>query len=527
MNFNTYHIFSGRRGIAVIGLVAAALSLTAFLYFFSHAMTNLYGDGVAHVNIARKVVDSPDSSLWQRYMQIGSPWLPLQTALMLPLVANDWMWRTGVAGSILSMFAFIVAAVALFLHARYLYGKQEEPYRNLLPVIAAAVFILNPSALYMQTTPMTELIFLATITVAALSIRRWVEVQTQARLVVAALAMTVATLARYEAWPVAFLAVAVVALCSRGSLGHRVKNASLFSAIVLVGPIYWLWHNWAIYGDALWFLTGPYSARGLYLQNRANLGWSKIFVGHALLDVLLMAVTVAVCVGPLVMLLAATGLGRLIFVRRREFIEETPALLLLVPFFFHVFSLYRGEIQIFPLSVFGLLNARYGLPHLAGAALFAPAAALLFKRVNPRWAIASVCLIVAAQYLYLVSDGATDLAVYQEAYRNGVNARPARERARASAWLKEHPPEPVILMNTGALGPLVSEGGLRFSEIVHEGTKRWHQIKEQIPDDVSTIVIQEGDPLDLKLRENAALARDLAKDFQERFAVGNIRIFER
>jgi hypothetical protein len=89
-------------------IVVVTVSTAAFLYFFTNGMTNVYGDGVAHVNIARKVVDSPDDSLRQRYIQIGSPWLPVQTVLMLPLVTNDWMWRTGAAGSIVSMIAFIM-----------------------------------------------------------------------------------------------------------------------------------------------------------------------------------------------------------------------------------------------------------------------------------------------------------------------------------------------------------------------------------------------------------------------------------
>jgi hypothetical protein len=82
-------------------------------------------------------------------------------------------------------------------------------------------------------------------------------------------------------------------------------------------------------------------------------------------------------------------------------------------------------------------------------------------------------------------------------------------------------------MNTGELGPVVSQGGLRYSDIIHEGTLRWHQIKEEIPADVSTVIIQEGDPLDKRLRENSALARDLAERFQEQHSVGKIKLYRR
>ena len=70
------------------------------------------------------------------------------------------------------------------------------------------------------------------------------------RLIVAAFAMTIATLARYEAWPVAALSVLVVALACQCDAKARIKSSVLFAVIVAAGPAYWLWHNWAIYGNA-------------------------------------------------------------------------------------------------------------------------------------------------------------------------------------------------------------------------------------------------------------------------------------
>ncbi|HXG66922.1 MAG TPA: hypothetical protein VNO70_17600 [Blastocatellia bacterium] len=519
--------FASRNGALAVTAVAAVLSVVSFLYFFSNGMTNLYGDGIAHVNIARKVVDHPDSSFWQRYIQIGSPWLPLQTAAMLPFVANDWMWRTGVAGSIVSMIAFVIAAAALYLHSRHLYRKEDGNYKVTLPPLTAGIYLLNPSALFMQATPMSELIFMAALATGVYLLQSWAAYQTSKRLILAAAALTLATLARYEAWPVAALAVGVVAFAASGTLPTKLKRAAIFAAVVSAGPLYWLWHNWAIYGDALWFLTGPHSARGIYLQNRANLGWSNIFVGNALLDFGLMFITVAACVGIAVAFLGVIGLARFLVVKRREVVENLPALLLVVPFFFHVLSLYRGEIQIFPLSAFGLLNVRYGLPHLLALALFAPLVVPMLGRFGRRRAIAIVCSIIIVQYGYLVADGAAQLAVYQEGYRNGVNAKPARQWARLAAHLREHPPPAKILMDTGALGPVVPRGGLRFADIIHEGTTGWHGITDTIPGEISTIILQEGDPLDRRLRENPALTTALARDFQERFSTGKAKVFQR
>lgn len=513
--------------VLAVAIIAAILSVLAFLYFFANDMTNVYGDGVAHVNIARKVVDSPDDTVWRRYIQIGSPWLPLQTVLMLPLVTNDWMWRSGAAGSVVSMISFVIAALSLYMLARTFYRKEDGAWREALPALTAGIFLFNPSVLYMQSTPMAELVLMGALVAAVYLLQRWVDEQTTKRLMAGAVAMTVATLARYEAWPVAALSVLVVALASRGDWKQKLKMSAIFSGIVAVGPLYWLWHNWAIYGNAVEFLTGPNSARGISFQNRVNFGWSTMFTGHAGLDVLVMAASTAVCAGPFVLLLSAAGLTRSLIAKRKSFVEHSPLALLILPFFFHAFSLYRGEIQVFPLSAFGLLNIRYGLPHVLGVALFAPAAILAFKGSARRWAGAVVCLIVAAQYWHLISEGPAQLAVYQEGHRNGVNARPARERARVASFLTANPPGRFILMHTGALGPLVSQGGLRFSDVVHEGSLRWHQLDNGIPADIATVLIQKGDPLDLRIRENAWLARDLEREFDEKLLVGNIKMFSR
>lgn len=513
--------------LLVVAIVAMVLSLSSFAYFFANSMTNVYGDGVAHVNIARKVVDSPDNSLWQRYIQIGSPWLPLQTLSMLPFVANDWMWRTGVAGSIVSMVSFIIAALSLFLLARSFYQNENAAWSKTLPALSAAIFVFNPSALYMQSTPMSELVFMATLVAAVYLLQRWVNGQTAGWLAVAAIAMAMATLARYEAWPGAVLSILIVYLNSRGNWKDKIKRSALFATVAGAGPGYWFWHNWMIYGNALEFLTGPNSARGIALQNRINFDWSAIFVGHAWLDLWTIAAATAVCAGPFALLLSAVGFTRSLIAERNSLLQHSPLILLILPFFFHAFSLYRGEIQIIPLSALGLLNVRYGLPHLLGVALFAPAAALIFKGSSRRRAGVVVCVVLTAQYLYLVSEGPAQLAIYQEGYRNGVNARPVRERARVASFLRTNPPGKLILMHTGALGPLVTQGGLRFSDIIHEGTARWHQLGEGIPRDVATVIVQQGDPLDVRIGENPLLGNDLAGDFDQLLSVGNIKVFAR
>jgi hypothetical protein len=515
-----------RRGLIIVTATALAVSALSVAYFYHRGMTNLYLDGIAHVNIARKVVDSPEHSFWRHYLQIGSPWLPVHTVLMLPLVSSDFLWRTGLAGTLISMAAFVLAAIAMYLLAWEMYARREKA-AHLLPLVTAGVFVFNPAIVYMQATPMTESLFMAVLASAVLMVYRWSRTQSPARLVAAAIVLLVATLTRYEAWPVAALSVLLVPLYSRGTATRKLKNAVMFAAIVAIGPLYWLWHNWAIFGNPFEFLTGPYSARGLFSQNRATLGWSTIFVGHPLLDVILMLIAVAVCVGPLTILLSAAGLARLAALRRSPLPSGGMVALLAVPFLFHVISLYRGEIQVFPISAFGLLNVRYGLPALLPVALLVPAVISARSLSAFRFQAILVLVIIALQYGWLLSSGPSGLDVYQEAYRNGVNSKTARELSRGSAYLTENPAQPMVLMHTGALGPLVSHSGMEFSSVIHEGTVRWHALSHHIPEDISTIIIQDWDLLDMRLHSDPDLERDLAERFREVYRDGRIHIYKR
>ena len=50
----------------------------SFLYYFQHNDLLLYGDAVAHINIARRVFDSQTPGL----LQLGTVWLPLPLSLI-------------------------------------------------------------------------------------------------------------------------------------------------------------------------------------------------------------------------------------------------------------------------------------------------------------------------------------------------------------------------------------------------------------------------------------------------------------
>ena len=78
----------------------------AVTYFYKTGATLYSGDAEAHLDIARRIVDSRTPG-WD---QVGTAWLPLPHLLMIPLVRYDWLWRTGLAGGITSGIAMALAA---------------------------------------------------------------------------------------------------------------------------------------------------------------------------------------------------------------------------------------------------------------------------------------------------------------------------------------------------------------------------------------------------------------------------------
>src|SRR5437870_12992910 len=122
---STPRILSWDRQTVLVAGFAACLSVSSFLYYFRHNDILLYGDAVAHINIARRVFDSRTPGP----LQLGTVWLPLPHLLMMPFIVSKWTWQTGVGGSISSMLAYVLGVVGIF---RLVRGRCEAPSGSVL-----------------------------------------------------------------------------------------------------------------------------------------------------------------------------------------------------------------------------------------------------------------------------------------------------------------------------------------------------------------------------------------------------------
>ena len=90
--------------------LAIFVSVFSFLFYFRNGDVLLYGDAVAHINIARRVFDSRTPGL----LQLGTVWLPLPHLLIMPFIVSKQMWQSGAGGSIPSMAAFVFGVLGIF-----------------------------------------------------------------------------------------------------------------------------------------------------------------------------------------------------------------------------------------------------------------------------------------------------------------------------------------------------------------------------------------------------------------------------
>src|ERR1017187_3356958 len=90
--------------------LAIFVSIFSFLFYNRHGDVLLYGDAVAHINIARRVFDSKTPGL----LQLGTVWLPLPHLLIMPFIISMRMWQSGTGGSIPSMAGFVLGVLGIF-----------------------------------------------------------------------------------------------------------------------------------------------------------------------------------------------------------------------------------------------------------------------------------------------------------------------------------------------------------------------------------------------------------------------------
>src|SRR6202023_1052143 len=140
------------RETALLAWLTACVSILSFLVYFRRGDVLLYGDAVAHINIARRVFDSRTPGM----LQLGTVWLPLPHLLMIPFLLSDAAWQSGIAGSIPSTVAYALGTAGIFRLVRSAWTVDSQPdlAARIAAWLSAIVYAANPNLIYLQVTAM-------------------------------------------------------------------------------------------------------------------------------------------------------------------------------------------------------------------------------------------------------------------------------------------------------------------------------------------------------------------------------------
>jgi hypothetical protein len=525
-------------------VVAAAASLVAFAIYFRRGDLLLFGDAVAHLNLARRLFDSLTPGL----NQLGTVWLPLPHLMMVPLVANESLWRKGIAGAIPSMIAFVFGVLGMFrLASEFSLEVTAQPQlARLGGWLAAGIYAGNPNLLYLQTTAMNEPLYLTLFMWAMVWLQRFRAYSRHnpshncaGRALVACGAVTAAAeITRYDGWFAAgFFAITVLLICLRNRGAVRLQPVILFAAMVAGAPAFWLAYNYKLHGNPLDFATGPYSAHAIE-QRSSHPATGPMHPG----DHDVKAATkyfIRVVEGDLgqnkerVAMLLIAAIGTLLASR-----TGWPLLLLWTPLPFYIYSIAYGSIPIFmpELPPWSYYNTRYGTALLpAVAAGMAVAAVFLAGRVRRSGARAFVFVaffaIAGAAYVspYLMphyrgwsfpGEPNAGPLVWREAKVNAVTRQ--RFETQLARQLEELPSNSRLLMYCGDHVGALQQAGIPLRKVVTDSNgPLWKAALRSPAGEADFIIAIANDPVAVAISSNPAGLEQIASiqgDFDQGIA---------
>jgi hypothetical protein len=493
--------------LAVVASCAAA-SFCAILWSWQNGAMLNYGDAVAHLHIARRVFDARQP----RLTELGSVWLPLPHILMLPFVQIYSWWANGLAGMIPSALAYIAACVGIYRLARHWLAPTAS-------ALALAFFALNPNLLYLQTTAMTEPLFLSEMVWVAVWLVEWrasLEGDTRrtSRLqCLIALVLIASIFTRYDGWIMALIAWSCmgVTLLRCGQL--RSPSFWIAGIFIVAAPIAWFVYNSIGFGDWLYFARGPYSAKAIELRTMSHgagpphPGWHNPWVSLLFFVKVAEMDAAAGAWGNFLLVVSMMGTAWAWLTARRQ--AFTWALLLWFPIPFYAYSVAYGSVPIF-LPVWwphSWYNTRYGMEMLPAFALGVGFAAHVVlaavndfkaREIDSRWVRSASGAILAL----IVVNAALMVREHPLTYVEGIKNIEARRKyeieiPRALRALLAERPGGVVLMDTSVYPNLVALTGIPLRQTINESDLAIYSEALAAPAAHAAIVLAfDGDQID-------------------------------
>lgn len=481
LNFNQNTIenfinFLKKNNLFIITSILVIISIISFLIYFSNGLGIAYNDARSHLNIGRRVVEG----LKPGAAQLGSVWLPLPHVLMVPTIWNDFMWHSGLSGALVSMLSFIATGMIIYSFLKKLgVGVIGR-------VFGVAVFATNLNILYLQSTAMTELLLIASMTAAVYELMLWHKEDKILNLIKASFYIMLSTLIRYDGWFLFLFACGLIiyhvfkknysgSIRQMITKGYRNTEGVfiLFCTLGAFGIFLWLLWNQLIFKDALYFAFGPYSARAQQTQLEAagNLATKhNIYLStqHYLYALIYNSGLFASTLGLIGAIILWTD-------KKIKSSVKIASTALTVPFIFNVLALYLGHSVLFIQGISGntWFNVRYGVTMVPSIAIFL---GFMADRIKNLRAVIIGLFIFVTVFQFTSQD-----AVTIDDARVGSSQKNVSE---VSGWLNENAKdkEGFILISAASHDAIIFSSGLPMSKYIHEGTGKYWESATTNPD---------------------------------------------
>jgi len=441
-----------KRAVVVVGLLLAVISIFFFIHYYQNGLSVAYNDSRSHLDIGRRVVEGLKPGL----AQLGSVWLPLTHLLMVPTIWNDFMWHSGLSGAIQSMGAFVFTGLLV-------YKFLEKLGVGLLGrLVGVAVFAANLNILYLQSTAMTELLLLATMTAGCYYLLLWHQKDDLLDLIKSAFWIMLSTLIRYDGWFLLAVSGLLIVFHAWRRRGYKTAEgtALLFGTLAGLGIVLWFLWNLLIFKDPLYFAFGPFSARAQ--QTQLEQAGVLVTKGDLLMSLKVYFHAMAFNSITVTALMGIAGAIALWFDKSRSLPTRVASLALWTPFVFNIIALYFGHSVLFIPSVSGSwFNVRYGLMLMPSIAIFV---GFLTHRLAQLRGVFIGLLIFVTFFAFANKDAVTiDDAVVGSSGKNV---------AEVSGWLAENASDKsgFVLISVASHDAIIFTSRLPMKKFIHEGT---------------------------------------------------------
>ena len=457
--------FIQRNILIWIVFLLALISAFSFFVFYENGLGLAYNDSRSHLDIARRVVEGLKPGI----AQLGSVWLPLPHILMIPTIWNDFMWHSGLSGALVSMASFVGTGVLIY---KFLEKLNIGMLGRLIGVL---VFAANLNILYLQSTAMTELLLIFTMTAAIYELMLWHKEDKVTSLIKSAFWMMMASLIRYDGWFLLAFGSALIILNALKKHGAKTAEGMfiLFATLAGLGIGLWFLWNLLIFGDPLYFAFGPYSAHAQQQQlEEAGVLATK---GNIFLSLKVYLYALIYNSGAFTTVLGVIGMIMFWFDKKINSSVRIASSALLAPFLFNVLALFMGHSVLFIQGISGntWFNVRYGVMMLPSIAIFL--GYLVHKLVPLRTTIIGLFIFVT-----FFAFANVDAVTIDDA-RVGSSQKNVSE---VSGWLRDNASgeKGFVLISAASHDAIIFSSTMPMKKFIHEGTGTYWESATTSPD---------------------------------------------